>query len=113
MFDARKLDGYTATSLAWLGDAAGEQIARAVTERYRSGPARRLATAQIDLGLILARTGQPDEAGSLGVLAAESGQLVPSNSWRVTELDAELADRRRDVAEAARLHERVRAHRRP
>lgn len=109
-FDGRKMDGYTATALAWLGDPAGEHVAREVAERYADGPARRLATARIDLGLILARDGRPDEAGHLGVLAADSGRLVPSNRWRVTELDEALAGRR-DVPEVAQLHDRVRAAR--
>jgi hypothetical protein len=65
-----------------------------------------LATARVDLGLILARDGRPDEAAHLGMLAADSGRLVSSNTWRVTELDEVLADRR-DVAEVAELHERV------
>jgi hypothetical protein len=107
VFDGRKLDGYTATALAWLGDPAGEQVAREVADRYGDGPARRLATARIDLGLILARDGRPDEAGYLGLLAADSGRLVASNAWRVVELDSALAGRR-DVAEVSELHERVR-----
>jgi hypothetical protein len=106
-FDGRKLDGYTATALAWAGDPAGEQIAREVADRYAAGPPRRLATAWIDLGLILARDGRADEAAQLGTLAAESGRLVPSNGWRVAELDAALAPRR-DVPEVAELHERIR-----
>jgi hypothetical protein len=106
-FDARKLEGYTATALAWAGDPGGEDIARGVADRYAAGPPRRLATARIDLGLILARAGRPDEAAALGLLAAGSGRLVPSNRWRIAELDAGLADRR-DVPEVAELHERVR-----
>lgn len=110
VFDGRKLDGYTATALAWLGDPGGEQVAREVADRYADGPARRLATARTDLGLILARQDRPDEAGHLGVLAADSGRLVASNRWRVAELDDALAARR-DVPEAAELHERMRAAR--
>ena len=106
-FDARKLEGYTATALAWAGDPAGEAIARDVADRYADGPPRRLATARTDLGLILARDGRPDEAAALGLLAAGSGRLVPSNRWRVAELDSALADRR-DVPEVAELHERLR-----
>ncbi len=93
-FDGRKLEGYTATALAWLNDPAGETVARTVVDRYRNGPARRLATARIDLGLILARAGRPDEAAELGLLAADSGQLVSSNRWRITELTSALADYR-------------------
>jgi hypothetical protein len=107
VFDGRKLEGYTATSLAWLGDPAGEQVAREVTDRYAHGPARRLATARIDLGLILARDGRADEAAHLAMLAADSGRLAPSNVWRVLEVEEELAPRR-DVVEVAELHERVR-----
>lgn len=110
VFDGRKLDGYTATSLAWLDDPAGEQVAREVADRYAGGPARRLATARIDLGLILARGGRADEAAHLMLLAADSGRLLPSNAWRVVEVDEVLAPRR-DVAEVAQLHERVRAAR--
>jgi hypothetical protein len=106
-FDARKLEGYTATTLAWAGDPSGEDIAREVADRYAAGPPRRLATARIDLGLIVARGGRPDEAAALGLLAAESGRLVPSNRWRVAELDAALAGQR-GVPEVAELHERVR-----
>lgn len=109
-FDRRKLEGYTATSLAWLGDPAGEQVAREVADRYAHGPARRLATARIDLGLILARDGRADEAAHLALLAADSGRLVPSNAWRVVEVDQQLAPRR-DVVEVAELHERVRGAR--
>jgi hypothetical protein len=110
VFDGRKLEGYTATSLAWLGDPAGEQVAREVTDRYAHGPARRLATARIDLGLILARDGRADEAAHLALLAADSGRLVPSNAWRVVEVDEVLAPRR-GVVEVAELHERVRGAR--
>jgi hypothetical protein len=106
-FDDRKLEGYTATALAWAGDPAGEGIAREVADRYATGAPRRLATARIDLGLILARDDRPDEAAALGLLAADSGRLVPSNRWRVAELDAALADRR-DVREVAELHDRLR-----
>jgi hypothetical protein len=49
-FDAPKLEGYTATALAWAGDRAGEDIAREVADRYALGPPRRLATARIDPG---------------------------------------------------------------
>lgn len=108
VFDGRKLDGYTATALAWLGDPGGERVAREVAERYAEGPARRLATARIDLGLILARQDRVDEAAHLGVLAAESGRLVASNRWRVDEVDDAMAARR-DVQEVAELHERLRA----
>ncbi len=107
-FDARKLDGYCATALAWIGDRAGEREARSVVDVYSSGgPPRRLATARLDLGLILARDRRPDEAAQLGGLAVDSGTLVPSNVWRATELDDAL-DRFRTVAEAAELHERRR-----
>lgn len=103
-FDARKLDYYTATALAWLNDPAGEQHARGIVERYSpTGGPRRLATARLDLGLILARGRRPDEAAGLGILAVESDWLVPSNAWRAIELDDNLAAFR-DLPEVAELH---------
>lgn len=107
-FDDRKLSGYTATTLAWVGDPAGERRARAVVDAYAPfGPPRRLATARLDLGLILARARRPDEAAQLGMLAVDSGTLVPSNLWRADELDDALYAFR-DVPEAADLHQRRR-----
>ncbi|MBN9737831.1 MULTISPECIES: hypothetical protein [unclassified Pseudonocardia] len=73
-----------------------------------SRPPRRLATARLDLGLILARARRPDEAAALGVLAFDAGVLVPSNAWRAIELDDAL-DGFRDVPEVAELHARRRA----
>ncbi|BBG02964.1 MULTISPECIES: hypothetical protein [Pseudonocardia] len=107
-FDGRKLDGYTATALSWLGDPAGERHARAVVDAYAAGgPPRRLATARLDLGLILARDRRPDEAAGLGLLAVDAGVLVPSNVWRATELDDALFAFR-DVPEVTELHDRRR-----
>lgn len=106
-FDARKLDHYVATALAWLGDPAGERRAREIVEQYPpAGAPRRLATARLDLGLIMAREQRPDEAAELGILAVDSDRLVPSNMWRAVELDEALA-RHRDVGEVAELHERL------
>lgn len=106
VFDGRKLAGYTATSLAWLRDPAGERVARDVVRECAAGPPRRLATARIDLGLVLARAEQPDEAGRLGLLAVDSGQLVPSNRWRAAELADALSDAS-EVAEAVELRARL------
>jgi hypothetical protein len=104
VFDRRKLTGYTATSLAWLGDPAAEEPAREVIHTATS--ARRLATARIDLGLVLAGLDRPDEAAALGALAVDSGRLVPSNVWRAAELATALADRYPDAAEARDYRER-------
>lgn len=106
-FDARKYDYYVATALAWLGDPAGERHAREIVEQYSpTGAPRRLATARLDLGLILARERRPDEAAELGILAVDSQWLVPSNAWRAVELDEALSGHR-DVGEVVELHERL------
>lgn len=49
------------------------------------------ATARLDLGLVLARLGRPDEAAHYGVLAIESNELVPSNAWRADKLIAAVS----------------------
>lgn len=104
-FDASKRDLYTGTSLAWLGDPAAEDYARHSAARYESGDQpRRLATAHLDLGLVLARLGRPDEAANFGVIAIVSKQLVPSNAWRADELVAAVSEYR-GVPEVEELRE--------
>jgi hypothetical protein len=91
-FDGNKLDLYTGTALAWLGDPAAEDYARHAAAKHESGgQRRRLATAYLDLGLVLARLGRPDEAAYYGVLALGTNHLVPSNSWRADELIAAVS----------------------
>lgn len=91
-FDGDKLQLYTGTTLAWLGDPAAENYARHAAARSEaSGQRRRVATARLDLGLVLARLGRPDEAAHCGVLALESNELVPSNAWRADELVAAVS----------------------
>jgi transcriptional regulator with XRE-family HTH domain len=105
-FDPRKLTSYTATALAWLGDGErAEPLAREVIElRQRENRPRRLATARIDLALVLARDDRPEEACTLGHLALDSRRLVPSNIWRAAELDAVL--RRYDAPSIGEFHDR-------
>ena len=106
-FDPRKLTSYTATALAWLGDGErAEPFAREVIDlRQREGRPRRVATARIDLGLVLAQHDRPEEACALGQLALASGRLVQSNIWRAAELDDALG-RYRDAPEVLDFHER-------
>ncbi|MGH8931487.1 MAG: helix-turn-helix domain-containing protein [Egibacteraceae bacterium] len=109
VFDPRKLISYTATTLAWLGDdERAEEYAREVVQNYSSGGSkpRRLATAHIDLGLVVAQQDRPEEACHLGTLALESGRLVPSNIWRVAELDRALAQRYSSLQQVREFHGR-------
>jgi transcriptional regulator with XRE-family HTH domain len=106
-FDPRKLTSYTATALAWLGDGQrAEPFAREIIDlRRRERRPRRVATARIDLALILAQQDRPEEASDLGHLALDSGRLVRSNIWRVGELDNVLS-RHPDAPEVRAFHER-------
>lgn len=109
-YDARKLEWYTGTVLAWLGDdRTAESIARDVIRQYERDTAspRRLITARVDLGLVLAGR-EPDEAAQLGSAAIASGWLVPSNSWRAGELESVLSRRYPDLPEARQLREQWR-----
>ncbi len=90
-YDPAKSAAYTATTLSWLGDPAGERIARLVLERLESsidGPPRprRAASARIDLSLALLAVDKPDEAAGIALQAITSGRLVPSNYWRAREV---------------------------
>lgn len=104
-FDGDKLELYTGTALAWLGEPAAEDYARRAAARYEGGgQPRRLATAYFDLGLVLARLGRPDEAAHCGVLALGANHLVPSNVWRADELIAAVSGYR-GVPEVEALRE--------
>ncbi|HET6951158.1 MAG TPA: hypothetical protein VFI47_12325, partial [Acidimicrobiales bacterium] len=111
-FDPRKMVAYTATTLAWLGDnpALAEEYARQAVAQYDGASdgrwLRRLATARVDLALVLTRIGEPAEASHLGAQALETGRLVPSNIWRVDELDHELTSRYQRVGEVTDFHAR-------
>jgi transcriptional regulator with XRE-family HTH domain len=90
-YDPAKAASYTATTLAWIGDPAAEGYARDVIARLRGaaevgGWPRRVAAAQLDLGLALIAADKPDEASSSALAAIESGRIVPSNHWRAAEL---------------------------
>ncbi|GAB4582410.1 hypothetical protein [Nocardia sp. IFM 10818] len=91
-----KSDSYIATTLAWLGDPAAETYARHVLSELADAVAirpRRIATANLDLGLALVAADKPDEAAHVALTAVTSGRLVPSSFWRVAEVVEEIAGR--------------------
>jgi transcriptional regulator with XRE-family HTH domain len=90
-YDPDKALSYTATTLAWAGDPAAVEFARAVIADLDptgdGGPRpRRAASARLDLGLALVGAGRPDEASAVATIAITSGRVVPSNWWRATEV---------------------------
>jgi transcriptional regulator with XRE-family HTH domain len=107
IFDPRKLTSYTATTLTWLRDAKpAEEYCREVIHDYdEEHKPRRLATARIDLAIVVTQQDRPEEACHLGHLALASGRLVPSNIWRATELDHALVRRYGDLPDVREFHE--------
>jgi transcriptional regulator with XRE-family HTH domain len=96
-YDPDKAVAYVATTLAWLGDPAAEPYAREVIARLKSaedagGWPRRVAAAQIDLGLALVSARKPDEAAAVAQAAILSGRIVPSNHWRALEVVAAVEE---------------------
>jgi tetratricopeptide (TPR) repeat protein len=97
VFDASKLSFYAATCYTWLGQAerAEEHAREVIAQSLDAGrPVRwptRLAIARLDLGLVAAQRGQPDEAAELGMVALGSGRVVGSTLVWFAELDAALA----------------------
>jgi len=90
-YDPDKAVSYTATTLAWLGDPAAEPYAREVIARLSAAEQngkwpRRIAAAQLDLGLALLASGKFDEACAAAQTAILSGRVVPSNHWRALEI---------------------------
>ena len=103
-YDPDKQLAYTATTLAWIGDPAAVDCARAVVARFDGGTRpRRAAAARLDLALALASTGRPDEAAGQAFQALASGRIVPSNAWRVAEIVRAVEGS--GLSEAAELRE--------
>jgi DNA-binding XRE family transcriptional regulator len=107
-YDPAKSLAYTATTLAWLGDAAAETYAREVIARL--SPAddvskwpRRVASANIDLALTLLANDRLDEACAAAQRAILSGRIVPSNHWRALEIVKSVETRQ--LPEASDLRE--------
>ena len=90
-YDPAKSLSYTATTLAWLGDPAAETYAREVINRLSPSDditkwPRRVASANIDLALVLLAENRLDEACHSAQKAIMSGRVVPSNHWRALEV---------------------------
>ncbi|WP_267898189.1 hypothetical protein [Streptomyces sp. CMB-StM0423] len=107
-YDPAKALAYTATTLAWLGDSGAEPYAREVIARLSPSDdvqkwPRRVASANIDLALVLLADGRLDEACEAARLAMLSGRVVPSNHWRALEIVN--AAESRTLPEAADLRE--------
>ncbi|MCM6776445.1 helix-turn-helix transcriptional regulator [Nocardia sp. CDC159] len=108
-YDPAKSDAYVATTLAWLGDPAAESYARHVLADLTGAAVvrpRRIASANLDLGLALVAADKPDEAAHVALAAVESGRLVPSNYWRVSEVVSRIEDR--NAPDAATVREAFR-----
>ncbi|WP_330232207.1 hypothetical protein OHA40_06755 [Nocardia sp. NBC_00508] len=67
---------------------------------------RRIASANLDLGLALVAADKPEEAAHVALAAIESGRLVPSNYWRVAEVVTGIENR--DATDAATVREAFR-----
>lgn len=90
-YDPSKSLSYAATTLAWLGDPAAEPYAREVIKRLSPSNdltkwPRRVASANIDLALVLLKENRLDEACDSAQKAILSGRIVPSNHWRALEV---------------------------
>jgi transcriptional regulator with XRE-family HTH domain len=113
-YDPDKAVAYTATTLAWVGDPAAEDLARHVIRHLEAAMngiprPRRVASARLDLGLALLAADKPEEAGAEAITAVTSGRVVPSNWWRAVEvLDGVDRD---GVPVAAELRDACEAHR--
>ncbi|MEW2132566.1 helix-turn-helix transcriptional regulator [Streptomyces sp. NPDC005435] len=82
-YDPAKSLSYTATTLAWLGDSAAEPYAREVIRRLGPGDdvstwPRRMASANLDLALVLLKENRLDEACDSARKALLSGRAAPS-----------------------------------
>lgn len=114
VYDPTKAVSYTATTLAWVGDPAAEEFARAAISELENGDVprpRRVASARLDLALALIAAGKPDEATAEATAAVASGRIVPSNWWRVSEVVDGL--RRAGYRGVSGLRDAIDGHRPP
>lgn len=107
-YDPAKALSYTATTLAWLGDSAAEPYARELIKQLSPSDdvaqwPRRVASANIDLALVLLKENRLDEACDSAQKAILSGRVVPSNHWRA--LEVVTAVEARQLPEGADLRE--------
>ncbi|MCX4813675.1 helix-turn-helix domain-containing protein [Streptomyces sp. NBC_01239] len=107
-YDPAKSISYTATTLAWLGDKAAEPYAREVIRKLSPSDdvsqwPRRVASANIDLALVLLTDNRLDEACDSATKALLSGRVVPSNQWRA--LEVVTAVEARELPESSDLRE--------
>lgn len=107
-YDPGKSLSYVATTLAWLGDSAAEPYAREIIKQLSPSDdvtmwPRRVASANIDLALVLLKGNRLDEACDSAQSAILSGRVVPSNHWRA--LEVVKAVEARQLPESADLRE--------
>jgi hypothetical protein len=111
-FDAPKLTFYAAMCFTWLHQTEqAEEHARQVISQSTetSGAIRwptRFAVAQVDLALLAAQRGQPDEAALRGMAALDSGRVVVSTLGWFAELDDLLLRNHGALSEVQDFHER-------
>jgi tetratricopeptide (TPR) repeat protein len=111
-FDAPKLTFYAAMCFTWLHQTEqAEEHARQVITHSTETPGvlrwpTRLAVAQVDLALLAAQRGQPDEAALRGTAALDSGRVVASTLGWFAELDDLLAPDHDALPEVQDFHER-------
>jgi hypothetical protein len=111
-FDAPKLTFYAAMCFTWLHQTEqAEEHARQVITHSTETPGvlrwpTRLAVAHVDLALLAAQRGQPDEAALRGTTALDSGRIVASTLGWFAELDDLLVRNHRALPEVQDFHER-------
>lgn len=110
--DARRAISFCAAALVWLGDddPRAEEYARRAVAQYQADPERwvhRLATARLNLALMLARRSEPAEAAYLGGLALDAAwRLCRTDLFLLADLDRVVAGRYTGNAEVAAFHDR-------
>jgi transcriptional regulator with XRE-family HTH domain len=109
-YDPPKSQAYVATTLAWVGDAAAEEITRQVLAAIEAPSVapprpRRAALARLDLALVLTASGENDEAAAAALQAVRSGRLAPVDGRRVQDIIRAVA-----ASEAPGVRELVEAY---
>jgi len=102
---------HSAAALVWLDDssAIAADYARRAVAHYETDAepkVHHLATARMNLALLLAGSGQPTEAASIGALAFESSwRLCQTDLFLAGDLDGALTGRYGNAHEVTEFHE--------
>gem|GEM_PF-1286757 len=107
--DEKRVVAHCAAAIVWLGEPSqmAEDYARRAVSQFDEGDVHHLATARINLAILLAGRDEPGEAAWLGHLALDaSWRLCRTDHFLAADLDDVLTSRYPGDRDVTSFHER-------